>query len=182
MRDSEFSRALFVRPGRIAGLRLRPFSLWHSFALDFLDSPFVGGSDPCTLGHCLAALPVLASDYASGLPFPSAIARFRLALRITASGTERTVAAIDAHIAAYSGYPETWKKPAAGPSSRSGAPWQWYVVAVLMQDYSMTLADAWNTPCIAAAVLKAIAVERTGGDAIMALSEIDAIEARRGNG
>jgi hypothetical protein len=181
MLDTEYSRALYVQPGRIAGYRLRPFSLWQAFTLDFLDSPFTLGKRAPTIGDCAIALAVFRSRNRDGLRRVTAITgsktieRCALA-RVLLFGAQRVADDIHAHIDAYSGYPETWQSPrkaGEAAASRTGAPWQWYVVSILASDYGMTLEAAWDTPVVAGAVLKAITSERNGGAGLVSVEELE---------
>jgi hypothetical protein len=181
MVESEFTRAVFVKPGKIAGLRVRPFSLWQSFALEYLNSPVLR-NEPLTIGAIVTALDVLRSDSTRGLSRLASAGFWRrawLSARVGFYGLTRTAIEIDEHINAYSGYPELWRKPDKSPAKRSGAPWQWYVATILMTDYGHTYAQAWDCPTVRAACMKAIRDERTGGDEIVSQEELERYAARK---
>jgi hypothetical protein len=181
MLDTEYSRALYVQPGRIAGYRLRPFTLWQAFTLDYIDSPFTRGARAPTVGDCAIALAVLRSRRRDGLRRVMAITSSKTietfaTSRVLLWGAARVADDIAEHIEAYSGYPETWDphpKPGAPAVVSTGAPWQWYAVAILASDYGMTLEAAWDTPVVAGAVLKAIAGERNGGRELVSIEELE---------
>lgn len=187
MLNDAFERALLATPSVIAGVRLRPFSAWHAFLLESINSPFMVGGE-ASLGSCLVALCAMRGERKDGLRNVDKVLRnllFRLVLsfRIKRRGLDRTIADIEEHIQTYTGYPEVWANASengvAASSSYSGAPWQWYMVSVCASEYGIELDKAWNMPAIELSCLKAILAERNGGDSIVSDEEIKRAEHRR---
>lgn len=164
-----FERAALIRPGRIGGYRLQPYTLWHSWLLYCLRSPYYLGGEP-TVESTAVALLVCTARWPNGLRqierfYSSRMYRIMCYFRLFICQHERVLKELDNHISAYSQSPHCGVRISrdSGASILLGSPYEWNAVRLLMCTYGMRLEEAWNTPKIVAGCLKVMADEVDGG-------------------
>ena len=174
--ESVFARSLFMRPCRIAGVQLRPYSLYHDFALELLQSSYCYVGDAArTLGDTVQALIVCGLSVTDRLhPIERAVQfpmlRAAWYCRVLAHGMGRTTADLNEHIAVYRSVPEVYRDVRSGHdvTKCSGAPWQWHTAVVLAADAGFAWPDVWNLAVCEAMAIKAILNEREPGGPLIA--------------
>lgn len=128
----------------ICGKRLRPFTLWHAWLLDFCQSPFVGASASGGPADLALAIEICSRPASS----PGASPRFdirpspRLVRRIFKAGFRQTAAAFRAYLADHVALPKCWESGSGRPVR---SPICLYSVAVLMRHGRRTEPEAWAT-------------------------------------
>lgn len=142
--NERLAESFFHIEHRVLGRRLRPYSLWHAFVLDFAGSPLAGHEGELTLEEIIFALEVLSRE--PGVPggrlkLPK-VTWFRRMLwrgRIRRVGELRVRAQMAAYFADYLAAPNCFD--AKGKPVKSH--WCLYSVAVLMRHGKHTHREAW---------------------------------------
>jgi hypothetical protein len=142
-----WTQALLVTPLRIAGIRLRPFSLAHNAILRANNSPYLC-SRPATTPELFFALQVCSrtlEQIRDGLlgPRPPVWRLFFAGLRWRRSAFDTADASFRIHVADYKRYPE--REPVAS-GDEIAAPFEWHAARILCREYGMSLCEAWDTP------------------------------------
>lgn len=168
-----FDLALFMAPGRVCGFKLKPFSPYQLALMKFLESPFVTEGVEIDWRDCALALLVCRSRREDGLRLVNRFAgsplyRLYFWARIKAAGWVKVARDMQRHIAEYHKYPETWQATAIGQAAttNSGAPTEWFIVALIAQETSIDPALIWDMSLIDLCCHKAIFDERNGGSEI----------------
>lgn len=162
-----FGQSLYACGGRVAGLRLRPFSPHHALMLMELQSPYIMGG-AVTLGDTTAALIACQSTKSDGMAgvmrlHSSRLVWLRWRLRWLFRSHAKAMVALEDYIGASMRAPEMWIDSEC-KGKRSGAPWPYYIVSVIAQEMpSIPYAELWDMPLTELACHKAIIDERTGG-------------------
>ena len=178
MPASVYHRALLTQPGRIAGLRVRPFSCWHLMVLETLENRFVVGGQR-RLDDLVQVLLVCRDSYqpAATRPLPS-FDRFQasrvwrgwLAFLLLIRPWQRHVARVEEYLEAYGQTPAYWHGDNNTPSK---IPLGLCVASRLFPVVGEQ--RAWNMPFSLACCYKAAFDERDG--ASLADEEIAEAEA-----
>jgi hypothetical protein len=167
MRDP-WLQSLLVAPPTIAGVRMRPLSLWHVYALRRLG---VSISAP-GLNGLVTMLAVCRRGFLRGTALLQSPGRLqRECSRLSRRLAPRFVEAI-ADVAVYAGdyveAPEHVEKVGEDDKRHiARAPWEWHVLRVLCRVYGLTLAAAWDTPVGYARCLYSVEQEAQGDDSLV---------------
>lgn len=111
--DERFVEAFAHTRHRVLGFRLRPFSLWHEFNLQLIDSPFLTG-EPIHLKDLIAAVRICRSQYRSGgctpgLGIPRDLRRrLKWWLRLWRCNLRMEVARFENYLRDYASPPKLW--------------------------------------------------------------------------
>lgn len=150
MRDA-FFQALMVRPPKICGRQLLPFSLAHEYILRRLGSPFVcTGGDPVRREDVLLAVAVCSRTLAQNRELIAA--GLGTARRLCAWGldwrrvdVETAASSLRTYIDDYSeAPPHKTMERTDGKRRTIGAPIAFHVVRVLCRRFNCSLDEAWN--------------------------------------
>jgi len=169
-----FERAALIQPPVIAGIRLQPFTVWHSWVLYCLRSPYRLGGEP-TLMDTALALSVCATGMEGCDPvlarwLASPGWRIRRSIRVAMHGHKRVQDLLDRHIDAYMAAPHTMAVISGhgrgGVMKTCGCPPEWNLVRCLMQDYGMGEAEAWGLSYLKAACYKVMHDEACDGPTV----------------
>jgi hypothetical protein len=165
MPASVYHRALLTQPGRIAGLRVRPFSCWHLMVLESLGNRFIVGGQR-RLDDLVQMLLVCRDSYqpAATRPLPS-FDRFQaspvwrgwLALLLLIRPWQKQIQRVESYIEAYSETPAYWQTESSTPSK---TPLGLCIAARLIPVVGES--RAWNMPFSLACAYKAAMDERDG--------------------
>lgn len=157
-----------MRPSCVAGVQLRPYSLFHDYALREIGSPYYNGGTGDTSDLIRALIVCTLSVRDRLLPLERALNSSRRgwawALRILLHGRRRTEQQLLEHIDAYCKMPEYYVK--IDRSVRkfdmySGAPAHWHTAVVLSEHINgVAWPDVWDMPWCMAACMKLILDER----------------------
>ena len=165
-----FDRSLFMVAGKVAGVQLSPLSAYQTAALILLDSPYLNGDDSSvSWGDTVSALIILSSgndglNKVIGFQNKSGI-RALWRMRLFVRNHKTIVSQLKAHVATYFDYPEVWEVISSdgGKSSKSGAPWVYFLISVIWQATGRPLDELWDMPLIVLSCHKAIRDELNGG-------------------
>jgi hypothetical protein len=168
-----FERAALMVPPEIAGFRLQAFSLWHSWVLYGIRSPYRLGGEP-TIEDTALALLVCSADMATtgavlNRWLKSRIFRARVYARLMTSRHATLSAKLDRHIESYMASPHTLRRISGGQSGtmrQCGSPPEWNAARVLMCDFGLSEAAAWNMSYCRAACYKAVHDEACDGPTV----------------
>lgn len=160
--NSYWTGVLYVPPACF-GLRLRPYSLWHSMMLAAIESPFAAGGQARHEDYSLAAV-VCSLEWPSGLrrliPVPDR-RLLDLATPKTAEQFAEDADLFNDYLSESSRVPDVWETE--GKGRESGAPWQFFVSAYLLRHYpALTESEVWNMPVGRAICYKLMAEEEDG--------------------
>ena len=150
---------------RIYGLRMRPLSLGHAFALEALGSPFyfgkLGTEQELRLAVWVCAHFPLAVPQASGL-------RYRLWLRLTRKmDFDRQASRWSVYAADYVAPPQMWEKTEQKPVDYKPSRIPSSVASVVrLMRLGMTEKQAWATPVGAASWYEAAMFEAETGNTL----------------
>lgn len=164
-----FDKSLFMRPGKVMGHALKPFSAYHASSLLLLGSPFMTGG-ASAWGDYGTFILVCTSDYKTGLDKVlhfqnSRLCRLFWTVWILCFSLSKASAQIEAHIACYNDYPDVAEPIGSKDQKRrcSGAPWPFFVVSLMWQATGTELARLWDMPLNELLCHKAIYDELNGG-------------------
>lgn len=160
--NSFLTSVLYVPP-TCFGLRMRPFSLWHSAILAALESPFAVGAVAGIADYTLAAV-ICSLQWPDGqarlVPVPDR--------RLLDMATPKTAEQFQADATLFTDYltestraPQVWDFGQKG--RQTGAPWQFFLAAYLLRHYpSLSERDVWNMQVGRAICYKLMAEEENG--------------------
>lgn len=152
---------------RVLGRRLWPFSLWHSFLLEAMDSPLLHFSPlAASLQDLEEAVAVCSRGFAPlKLPGNGVVSQVRR--QWYARRLNRARVAFAAYLADYCAEPDFME---TGHSKPVKTPWQLFRVGQLMRYGRMTERQAWEYPR-GAGVWLATALAEAGGAPVNIMSE-----------
>ena len=135
------------RPHRVLGRRLRPFCLWHSFLLEWADSPLSGAESPIGGYTALAVAARICERGKEPYRAPRGVALWghRLLARVYARQPRALAAQYDAwraYRADYVAPPRFWRSARSRPAK---TPWQLFLVCRLMRG-GLAVREAWELP------------------------------------
>ncbi len=182
--DSLWHKAVLIRPSRIAGIELKPFSSWHMLCLEQLDSPFINGeTSELEAGDIITFLLVCSQGFADQGQalvdfYNSRWIRVRWWLKIFFMNFGRVCHEIIQYRDGQGEQPDFWRKE--GDTLRnSGVPGSFLSPATLMMQYGMREAVAWDMAWSKAHCYKAVYLETEGaniqgGERPMSVEKIEA--------
>ena len=163
-------------PGSIEvlGVRLLPLSVWHSWQLCALESPFAIGGNGVDASDVAVAITVLSRTRAQCQELASDNHAMQIAIHsIALEGAEEVLAcvpAIEQHIKAFSKWPEFWEK--GDKKGRLRCPAEWHLALMLVKlGVCKTEEDAWNYPVSRARCWLAVEAEKNGDDTYIDLKD-----------
>lgn len=173
MIDSVFSAADVVSCPEILGVRLRPFSIWHSWALKSIDSPYVYGGKFDIEDTCQAVMicALTRDEYADLQQTEALTALYGTIageyLKLTDEERQNVVSGFVGYIDACSVFPEFYESEDSDPvKDRLRCPGEWHLVANLLK---MRICDseeaAFDYPVARAQCWQAVAGEQAGSRA-----------------
>jgi hypothetical protein len=182
---SVFGGSILASPPVIGGVMLNHFSAFHALALIEIESPYIEGGE-VTVGDTAAALLICKSTRKDGLSKvekaqKSIWKRICWNLYWLINDHAKISEELSEHITASIEVPDIWQDtaPDSGGSSKTGAPWPYYVVGVVASDVNgIDYGLIWDMPLAELICHKVIIGERNGQYRI-AHSELKAREKRR---
>jgi hypothetical protein len=174
MIDEVFSASDVIACPVILGVRLRPLSIWHVWALKAADSPFVEGKPYGIEDICKAVMlcSLTRNDYVALAASESALAALygTIAGEYLAKdkeGRDEACKAFDDYRAACTVYPDFYAGEGVDPvRDRVRCPSEWHLVASLLDmRVCGTEAEAWDSPIARAHCWQAVLGERRGSKA-----------------
>lgn len=162
--DNYFTRAALADPPKILGVRLRPFSCWHSLLLSLFDSPFLDGR-AITIESIVMALLICSGRYRDGLRRVSGfrhawVIRARLRWAMAFADLDREIKRLTDYMALYFERPSYWQ---TGDCKHSRIPYPFWLAATLqMRINGMTAADIWDMPMGLACGYESVIAEEHG--------------------
>ena len=164
-----FHKSLYLKPGKILGVALAPFSAFQASVLSLMESPFIEGGYP-EWGDIITALLVFQSNREDGLEKclrfqNSKVYRAYWWCRLLLCNTDKVAYKINSHIEAYLEYPEV-EQSLSKRGESAGAPWWYYMVSLMWQETGVSLDDLWDMPLCELSCHKAIHDELHGGSKI----------------
>ena len=167
--DSIYIRAALIQPPRIAGVKVRPFSLWHALVFMCFNNAFVTGS-PRLAGDVVEALLLLQDTrehhLRTYLRFTNnPLYRWFWKLRLSCVDFIQARDDLDAFIDAFTEAPECWQTPGA-LSSRSAILGPFKTFSVLLSYTGLSESRIWNMPYIYALCIRASIAEEHGVDVV----------------
>jgi hypothetical protein len=182
--DALAAEAFLNATHTIYGLRMRPLSIGHAFALEAIGSPFytgaLGDASQLQLAAWICSRPALAAFDATGF-------QFRLWSYLAAKSDFDTQAARWAvYVADYCAPPQFWSKQNKEKTEPSKIPSAISTVVRLMR-LGMTEREAWQTPVGAASWYEIASYETETGNKLDIVTDSERIaiirqKAKRKNG
>lgn len=167
-----FEASLMMRPARIAGFQLAPYSAWHDFILERLDND-IRADRPPTLSDIYCALWILSHGRRDGLRMVEKIKTSKLSralwiARLAPYGIAQVAQDLSTHIHAYDGYPDVWMpmRKEDQTTRKTAMPVQWFLVLYVAHHTSRSPDECWDMPINQLATEKAIIDEFNGGPEI----------------
>ena len=166
--DSVFFQSVLIRPTRIMGVQLRPFSAYHALVLLHFDSPFLTGRE-ATQTDIVVALCILSQGIEDKLSRfikfdTSKLYRFYWLMKMLFASKSKMQDVRDAlisHMVCYFEQPEIWSKK--GSDNRSHVPWPFLIVATVLQRFhGLTENEVWDMGISRAACYRACFAESVG--------------------
>ncbi len=167
--SAALAECVFNVPHVIAGVALRPLSLWHVWLLEFVKSPYVMAVEDPTASDLALALLICSREAESPLmlrDYPRFEIDPELTARLHQEGVRQASEAFMAYLSDYIANPKCWEKEGGKPVK---SPVCLYMVAVLMRCGRMDHDQAWATPFGYARHLT-LALAEAGGNEIPLLT------------
>lgn len=141
--DEKFSEA-FVNLDyhRVIGYKLKPFSLWHRFLLEFFDSPLITGEKP-NVESILQAIQICRVSFPKYPKPQSLLSKIRLLCHAFKPEVEGEKFA--SYVEDYAAFPELWNKEDGEETKKSSAP-ETLSMAVQLMEMGFCEKDSWNMP------------------------------------
>ena len=155
----------------ILGVRLRPLSIWHSWALLSMESPFIGGGEYTTDDVCNAVLvcSLTREEYSGSNPIDIATRLGHIAsewLTLDDDARAETLDCFVAYLDACTRFPEFWRGEDSDPiRDRLRCPAEWHLIATLTNMGISKESEAWDYPIARAQCWQAVEGERAGSRA-----------------
>lgn len=171
MIDEVFLEADVITCPEILGVQLRPLSIWHSWALRSIESPFIEGGEYSTDDVCNAILvcSLTRSEYSNANQMDIAARLGEIAanwLRLDDDARSETLDCFNAYLDACTRFPEFWRSEDSDPvRDRLRCPAEWHLVATLTNMHVCTESEAWDYPISRAQCWQAVEGERAGSQA-----------------
>lgn len=140
--DPKYAEAFVNVPHKVLGFKLRPFSLWHKFLLEFYDNPLVAGEESVSAEDVLQAIQVCRVEFPDPPKRETIWTKIRLLL--FSWDQEKESENFTNYIEDYLAFPEFWDKEEEGGKT-SGAP-DTLTMAVQLFELGFSEADTWNMP------------------------------------
>lgn len=105
--DDRFLEAIAHAEHRILGRRLHPYSTWHEFNLQAINSPFLTG-EGISIKDCVALVRICSTQYRTGGPVPELRARWWWWPRLWRTRMSVLVREIEAYMVDYAVGPKFW--------------------------------------------------------------------------
>lgn len=158
--DEKFAEA-FVNLDyhRVLSYKLKPFSLWHRFLLEFLDSPLITGGN-ADVNSILQAIQVCRSSFPKFPDKQGFLGKLRLLINTFNPEEEGTKFA--KYVEDYAAFPELWNK-SDEESKKSSAP-ETLSMAVQLIELGFTESQAWDMPIGKAFWYTSISAHLKGAD------------------
>lgn len=143
----ELAEAVFHSRHRVLGRKLRPFTYWHAWVLDFAESPYVGHDGGFTVAEILFAVEVLSRPPSVPgdnivLPRSSGWRHSRMVKRVLREGIQNVHARLLCYFDDFKAAPTYWR---AHDSKAVKSDAILYAVANLMRNGGMSHREAWAT-------------------------------------
>jgi hypothetical protein len=138
--DPKYAEAFVNVPHKVLGFKLRPFSLWHKFLLEFYENPLITGGEAVPK-DVLEAIQVCRATY----PNPPKRETIWTKIRILISSWDQEEEAkrFTNYVEDYLAFPEFWDKEDEGAKSGGGAP-DTLTMAVQLMELGFSEEDTWN--------------------------------------
>lgn len=166
---SLYTRAVLLQPPKVAGVRLRPFSLWHAQVLQALDSPLATGKEFQL--HDLIEIILVCKDrqrdnLKSYLRFINSKAvRFCWWLRWLFTDTNQAHNELVTYYNEYTKSPDAWPSGDNSGFSAIDPPFKTATV-IAMYMGGVKLSDVWDMPYCLAMCYRASIMEENGVDIV----------------
>ena len=160
---------LFVKPPRICGQQLKPYSVHHSFLLRNLGNPLIVGGE-VTDNDLLSAILIcsLSHEASQDLIYNPKSIRwgwwlFYWSLKDLTIARESFIQ----YVSEYLTVPEHWKKETGSDGDEIAAPFEMHLVLALCSKYNCSLSEAWNFPLALARCYYDVWAENEGDTTIV---------------
>ena len=108
--DEKFAEAFVnLEQHKVLGYKLKPFSIWHRFLLEFFNSPLIGGDEKPNISHILQAISICRVSYPNYPKKQSIFSKINLLCR--SWDAEKQSQKFMNYIEDYAAFPDLWKKP-----------------------------------------------------------------------
>jgi hypothetical protein len=166
--DRRLAESLINIPHRVCGIRLAPFSLWHSLLLDLYDSPIVRGHRSTTESDFLTALGICKIRSRSDSHALGYFQRARAAWFLHRAPEVETAGMLS-YLADYNDFPKI--SGVATTGDRLKTQWQFNIFCRLQRFTNYSADQAWFLPLGEAIHISAALVEINGGKLNMVSAE-----------
>lgn len=176
--DEFFHSAFCVRPPRVLGMQLKPFSLGHWVVLEHLGSTWLEQGATITKPCLIQAVWVcsrLATDIGDEHPRLTARIWRNLVRRAKRCDFEAEKTVFDCYLSSYARRPEVWTS--GDGAGRIGSPAPYAIAWAMMQYGHQNYKDAWNMPVCMANALYSVCGEYHGTSQVVTDEERAAIAA-----
>ena len=176
-----FAKAFLVKPPKILGIQLRPFSAYHALVLQMLESPFLAGERPVTIEDLLTGILVCSEGYKANLRAYLRFQNSRLsktiwALRLLFRNTDQARLDFAEYVRTYLVAPSYWMKD---DQRMSKVPYPFRISVTILENIgSMRPEEVWDMGLTLVACYKACIDETHGAD--LADKEIAEMEQKLG--
>lgn len=147
--DSVYFKAALVQPPKIAGIQLRPFSLWHAMMLIGLGNPVIG-FDPLQvqMAHVVQAMLICKDGFRDALASVlrhtnSPLYQWFIAWRVAKYGPRAAAKEFFQYLSAYRETPEYWRG-SGDTMSRILGPFR--TAGTLISHTSLSEDRVWDMP------------------------------------
>lgn len=172
-----FFQALFCKPPKVFGRKLRPFSLSHSLILDGLDNESLRGSSERKV-DLLHAVWICGNDHATNqreLLDPPIFRMMVMSHVASAYDYEKEEKRFNQYMNDYMEVPDHWRGDSSGRPFR--APWQYHFAMSAAQQCGISIDAAWDLPVALARCYYDVWAEQQGDDSLVSRSEMQSMKA-----
>jgi len=180
-----YSQHRFLKPPKVAGIRLRPLTLGHIDVLCGIGNPVADGKAP-DVEHLASALFVCSRDWknAAGQIRSGRALRWmrRIGRRFGNFGLAEAKAVFDAfaeYMEVYSMAPPRWEK--GGETNPARVPWHLCIFSAIQEKTNFQPLETWDMPVARAFELFAAICANAGDDSLVSLAEMDLFEKMQGD-
>jgi hypothetical protein len=173
MRDAFFQALYYASPPRVFGMRLKPFSLSHSYILSGLENGWIQsgeGSRPELL-HAVWVCSRSHKENATAIINPPLIRMATAAILSKCYDYETGRGIFKQYVSDYIELPEHWRGESDGKSFR--APWQYHFAMNAANHCGISIGEAWDMPVSLARCYYDVYAEKQGDDSLVSQTEIE---------
>lgn len=140
--DEKFAEAFVnLEQHKVLGYKLKPFSIWHRFLLEFFNSPLIGGDEKANISHILQAISICRVSYPDYPKKQSVFSKLNLLCR--SWDAEKQSKNFMNYIEDYASFPDLWNGESKEGSKSSSAP-ETLSMTVQLIELGFSEHDSWN--------------------------------------